>query len=139
MTGDDIVAAARTWIDTPFHDQARVKGVGCDCIGLIRGVASELGIEFEGPHNYSRVPNPSLLWSAISDNADLVAQVGLDERKPGDVLLFKVRRDPQHFAFMSGEDTMIHAYDGARVCETTFLKWVDQGKLLAVYRFAGVT
>ena len=31
----DAVTEARTWLDTPFHHQASVKGSGCDCIGLI--------------------------------------------------------------------------------------------------------
>jgi cell wall-associated NlpC family hydrolase len=44
MTRGELVAAeAREWIGTPFHDQASVKGVGCDCKGLVWGVARELG------------------------------------------------------------------------------------------------
>ena len=30
-----VVACAREWIDTPFHDLARVKGVGVDCAQLV--------------------------------------------------------------------------------------------------------
>src|SRR5215207_7343246 len=37
-TREQIVAAARGWIGTPYHHQASVKGVGCDCLGLIRGL-----------------------------------------------------------------------------------------------------
>ena len=37
-----IVRAARGWLGTPYHDQASVKGVGCDCLGLIRGVWREV-------------------------------------------------------------------------------------------------
>jgi cell wall-associated NlpC family hydrolase len=33
-----VVAAARRWLGTPYHDQASVIGVGCDCLGLARGV-----------------------------------------------------------------------------------------------------
>ena len=36
--GDKIIAEARAWIGTPYHHQAAVKGVGCDCLGLVRGV-----------------------------------------------------------------------------------------------------
>ena len=32
-----IVKATRSWIGTPYHDQASVRGVGCDCLGLLRG------------------------------------------------------------------------------------------------------
>ena len=37
-----VVAAARGWLGTPYHDQASVKGVGCDCLGLARGVWREV-------------------------------------------------------------------------------------------------
>ena len=35
---EEIVAAARSWIGTPYRHQASLKGVGCDCLGLVRGV-----------------------------------------------------------------------------------------------------
>jgi NlpC/P60 family putative phage cell wall peptidase len=41
-TREQIVAAARGWLGTPYHHQASVKGVGCDCLGLIRGLWREL-------------------------------------------------------------------------------------------------
>lgn len=33
-----IVAETRDWIGTPYRHQASLKGVGCDCLGLVRGV-----------------------------------------------------------------------------------------------------
>jgi NlpC/P60 family putative phage cell wall peptidase len=33
-----ILEEARSWIGTPYQHQASLKGVGCDCIGLVRGV-----------------------------------------------------------------------------------------------------
>jgi cell wall-associated NlpC family hydrolase len=33
-----IVAEAESWIGTPYVHQASRKGVGCDCLGLVRGV-----------------------------------------------------------------------------------------------------
>ena len=39
MTGGaGIVRAARGWIGTPYVHQASVRGAGCDCLGLLRGV-----------------------------------------------------------------------------------------------------
>lgn len=43
MTRDDIQTIARSWIGTPYHHQAAIKGVGCDCLGLLRGLWVELG------------------------------------------------------------------------------------------------
>src|SRR5690242_12458263 len=33
-----IIAEARAFIGTPYRHQASLKGVGCDCLGLVRGV-----------------------------------------------------------------------------------------------------
>ena len=50
---DDIVAAARGWIGTPYLHQASLKGVGSDCLGLVRGVWREvMGAEPETPPAY---------------------------------------------------------------------------------------
>src|SRR5690606_7018860 len=37
-----VIAVARSWLGTPYHDQASLKGVGCDCLGLARGVWREV-------------------------------------------------------------------------------------------------
>ena len=39
---DLAVAVARDWLGTPYHDQASVKGIGCDCLGLARGIWREV-------------------------------------------------------------------------------------------------
>lgn len=38
-----IISEARSWLGTPFHPQARLKSIGCDCIGLIVGVLKNVG------------------------------------------------------------------------------------------------
>ena len=35
---ETIVRCARGWLGTPYHHQASMKSVGCDCLGLIRGL-----------------------------------------------------------------------------------------------------
>jgi NlpC/P60 family putative phage cell wall peptidase len=45
MTAADpagVIAVARSWLGTPYHDQASLRGVGCDCLGLARGVWREV-------------------------------------------------------------------------------------------------
>ena len=37
-----VLGIAETWIGTPYRHQGAVKGVGCDCLGLIRGIWREL-------------------------------------------------------------------------------------------------
>ncbi len=48
-----LIAEARTWIGTPWHHQAAVKGAGCDCIGFVRGVAEPFIGAITQPMNYA--------------------------------------------------------------------------------------
>ncbi len=41
-TSSHIATAARGWIGTPYRHQASLKGVGADCLGLMRGVWREI-------------------------------------------------------------------------------------------------
>jgi len=51
---DEIVAAARGWLGTPYRHQAACRGAGCDCLGLVRGVWREVvGDEPDRPPAYS--------------------------------------------------------------------------------------
>jgi NlpC/P60 family putative phage cell wall peptidase len=37
-----VVTIARSWLGKPCHNQASLRGVGCDCLGLARGVWREV-------------------------------------------------------------------------------------------------
>lgn len=39
-----VVAEAKSWIGTPYHHMARVKGVGCDCLTLLAAVYHKAGV-----------------------------------------------------------------------------------------------
>jgi cell wall-associated NlpC family hydrolase len=54
-----VAAALPSWEKTPFHPQARIKGAGCDCKGLLWGVADELGFP-EAQSEYARAIDYSL-------------------------------------------------------------------------------
>ena len=52
---DQVIAAARLWLGTPYVHQASVLGAGCDCLGLARGVWRDLvGAELQAIPPYSR-------------------------------------------------------------------------------------
>ncbi len=40
-----IIATARSWLGTPFLLHGRSKDLGCDCIGLVVGVARQLQLQ----------------------------------------------------------------------------------------------
>ncbi|AWM87753.1 NlpC/P60 family protein [Microvirga sp. 17 mud 1-3] len=121
-----IVAAARAWIGTPYRHQASLKGIGCDCLGLLRGVWRDvMGTEPELPPPYS--PD----WAEAGGEALLAAArrhlVARDDLSvaPGDVLLFRWREglSAKHCAVASSADAMVHAHDGAAVAEVAFRPW----------------
>ena len=40
---EHITNITRSWLGTPYRHQMSLKGVGCDCVGLVRGVWREVG------------------------------------------------------------------------------------------------
>lgn len=134
----DIVAAARSWIGTPYHHQASVKGVGADCLGLIRGVWRDLyGEEAERPPGYSRdwgeaAGEETLLEAAARH---LVA-TSVELRRPGDVLIFRMRAGAiaKHAAVLATPHTIVHAMEDRLVAEIPFTAWWRR-RLAAVYAF----
>jgi NlpC/P60 family putative phage cell wall peptidase len=116
----EIVAAARLWIGTPYRHQASLPGVGCDCLGLVRGVWREIvGDEPESPPPYTQD------WAeAKADEALLAAALRWftpveGEIAAGDVIVFRWRdgSPAKHLGIATEATRMIHAHDGACVCE----------------------
>lgn len=133
-----IVAAARGWIGTPYRHRASLKGIGCDCLGLLRGIWREvLGPEPEVPPPY----RPD--WAEAGGRDDLLAaahrhlrEVAAGELGPADVLLFRWRGHlpAKHCAILTEAGTMIHAHDGACVAEVAFTPWWAR-HLAGAFRF----
>src|SRR5205085_7142634 len=131
---------ARTWLGTPYHHQASARGVGTDCIGLIRGIYRELyGREAEAVPAYSRD------WAEASGEETLLAaarrhliEIAPDAAAPGDVLAFRYRGRTvaKHAAIMATPTTMIHAIEGAPVSEVTLSPWWHR-HLAGAFRFPG--
>ena len=67
---DAVIAAARRWLGTPYHDQASLRGVGCECLGLARGVWRDLvGAEPPPIPPYSRDWGETGTREALADGA----------------------------------------------------------------------
>ena len=122
-----IVTIARTWLGTPYHHQASLKGAGTDCIGLVRGVWRELyGAEPQALPAYTRDwaeahGRETLLESARRHLVELPPA----EAQPGDILIFRWRRTApaKHCAILSTPTAMIHALEGAPVSEVSLSPW----------------
>lgn len=136
MTSDDILAAARAAIGTPFQHQGRAAGKALDCAGLIVHVARDIGAEYVDTAGYSRLPSHGLLQAALERQPCLMP-VSIADRQPGDVLLMRFKNEPQHLAICAGE-TIIHSYSTVgQVCEHRLSDvWVS--RIVSVYRFRGL-
>lgn len=139
----DIVNQARTWIGTPFHHQARLKGKGCDCLGLIVGVVDELGLKDSTGRllasydevTYSKEPDGTYLIQKLTG---LLEEVPVAEARAGDLVLFKVRENPQHLAILTdyeGMIGMIHCYAQARRVVEHRLDDDWKSRLIKVFRW----
>lgn len=112
-TREDVAAEARAWLGTPFVHQARLRGIGCDCAGLLIGVARSLGIvapEFDVTA-YPRSPDGQSLLAHCDRWMRRITQA---EMGIGDVIVIRWANDPQHVGilagYLHGGLSMIHAY-----------------------------
>ena len=123
----DIVAAAMTWRGTPYHHQASLKAVGCDCLGLVRGVWRDLyGQEPEAPPAYSRDWAEALAMETLAEAAGRhLVPIALDAVQTGDVVLFahSPAVPAKHCAILTAPDRMIHAIETHPVEVVSLVPW----------------
>ena len=124
------LAEAMSWIGTPYQHQASVRGVGCDCLGLVRGVWRALyGDEPEavGPYRAD--------WAEVTGQERLLAaaqrwlvEIPMETAQPGDVLLFRMSPEAavKHCGLISHDGQtprIVHAYWGRAVTESWLGEW----------------
>jgi NlpC/P60 family putative phage cell wall peptidase len=133
------VAIARSWIGTPYRHQGALRGVGCDCLGLIRGVWRELyGAEPEAPGPYgmdwAERSGEERLYAAAERHCGL--DIGRAKMQPGDLILFRWQAGyaAKHAGILSGERRFIHAYEQAGVIESALVPAWEK-RIAAVFRF----
>ena len=138
-----IVEQARTWLGTPFHHQARLKGKGCDCLGLIVGVVDELGLkDAQGKPlaaydevTYSKEPDGAYLMQKLTA---LLEEVPIAEARAADLALFTVKENPQHLALLTDyEGTLGMIHCDARTRRVVEHRLDDEWKqrLIKVFRW----
>lgn len=112
LTRNQIIAEAESWEGTKWQHQASVKGIACDCAGLIRGVYCNLtGIEtpmYDYPatwHLFKQEPR------VFNECKKYFNEIPIDDVKPGDILIFRFRPNfvAHHLAFVLNNNRIIHA------------------------------
>lgn len=130
----DIITAARSQLGTRFMHQGRVSGKWLDCAGLVVYVARKIKADYNELPGYGRVPNNGLLESVL-DSQPCFYRVS--NKQPGDVLLMRFTKEPQHVAIFTG-DTIIHSYEAVgKVCEHRLDKTWEK-RIVRIYRFKGI-
>lgn len=108
-----VVAEALTWLGTPYHSHARVKGVGVDCGQILCAVYEAAGLV---PHIDTGHYAPD--WH-LHHSEELY--IGWMDRYcvrlprsvaplPGDIALFKYGRCYSHGAIVVEDNLLVHAY-----------------------------
>lgn len=107
---DKIIGEALSWLNTPYHHEADVKGAGVDCAMLLVRVYHAAGlIPAFDPRPYPadwmlhRDEERYLGW--VKQYADQVTAP-----QPGDVVLYKVGRCFAHGAIVLAWPDIIHAF-----------------------------
>jgi NlpC/P60 family putative phage cell wall peptidase len=142
-----VLGIAERWIGTPYRHQGATRGVGCDCLGLVRGIWRELyGEEPEA------VPAYAPDWAERSGEERLLQAAGrhfgfvasFEESRPGDLVLFRFRPGmaAKHAGILAGiaeagdnvPDAFIHAYEQSAVTRSALVPgW--KRKIAGIYRF----
>jgi len=122
-----------------------MKNVGCDCIGLVRGVGRACGLvdpfetgdaaKYEG---YERSPNAVLLVEAC---ARFLIPIPTESAIPGDILIFRFETDPQHFGILSAINPryVIHSYAQVRRVVENRIDDLWASRIVAAYHLRGVS
>ena len=116
-----VIGIARSWLSTPYHDHASLRGVGCDCLGLTRGVWRDV----VGPEPFP-IPPYSRDWGetgpreVLAEGARrMMIEVEPAAAGPGALVLFRMkpRAIAKHVGIVTGPDTFLHAYERLGVIE----------------------
>ena len=134
MTADDIIAAARECIGLPFRHQGRFDTGTIDCAGVVVHALQSCGCEITDRTAYGPVPNNGLLEQSL-DEQPCVERVF--DMTPGDILLLRFTKQPQHLGIYTGEN-IIHADSDAGKCCEHILNKCWSSRVVRIYWVKGL-
>jgi cell wall-associated NlpC family hydrolase len=130
-TRADVIAEARRWIGVRWHHQGRSRA-GIDCVGLVINVGHALGLSAFDIADYARQPDPAMMRALLAEHMDPIT-----EPEPGDVVLMRFEREPQHVAVLT-DSGIIHAYAQARKVVEHRLDSIWKSRIVGAYRYKGL-
>lgn len=136
MTRQEIIDAARQLLGTPWQHQGRVPGIGIDCAGVIIHILKLNGIDYD-VQGYGRQPDGNMTKHADA----CLRRIRKEDVQPGDVLVFRVKRLPQHIAILTDKG-ILHANErgggGLSKVVETGLSNAWRAHIVAAYAFPWV-
>lgn len=136
----EIIEEARKWKGTPHRHQGRLKGLGCDCVGIVIGVGCILlHKEDIFPKTYGRNAEKY----TIKEHFDkYLIPKRKEDIKPGDVILMKMLYNPQHAGIVSTYSDksmgLIHCYDGVKKVVEHRLDSKWKSRIIKAYEYPEV-
>lgn len=108
---DLLIKEALTWIDTPYHHLARLKGVGVDCAQLMAAIYESVSNTKINIETYSVEWHLHNRQELMCDTLESFGCIRIDvaDAKPGDILAFKFGRVNSHLGMLVQDDQFIHA------------------------------
>ncbi len=142
-----VVTETKTWLHTPYHNCARIKGVGCDCGQILLGVFENCKLI---PHAETGMyPQDWAMHHAEPLYFDWVKKYckEVTNRKPlpGDILLYFFGRAPSHAAIVIDYPLLIHSYvqigvvyaDAEKDTYLTRRRGSGESRLVGIFSFWG--
>ena len=111
-----VVQEAESWIGTPFHHAARLKGIGVDCLMLLAeiyeraGVAAHVEPPFYVPDWHLHRDAERYLDGLTHYAHEIPGPPQGPGPLPGDIALFRFGRTFSHGAIVTDWPFLIHAY-----------------------------
>lgn len=114
-----VTRVALAWLETPYHSNACLKGIGVDCAQLLRGVYVEAGVvaPFDlapySPQFYLH-SDQEIFMGIVKRSA---REIEPHEARPGDVVLYKLGKCFAHGAIIvnPGWPHIVHAHHAAKI------------------------
>lgn len=147
---DDLIREARTWLGTKFQHHAQIKqdlpqhSGGCDCAGLILGIAKILSIKSKVG---GLISDYSFQYAHKPDQTYLLKQLDMhlmrsDNLTLGSVVVIKMAGEPQHLCLVADHIfqsqktfTLIHANENIGcVIEQPLNKFL-RAEITSIYNF----
>ena len=109
-TVNEFIETARTWIGVPYKQSGSHRN-GANCIGLLIGIAREAGLETiaeeAAPHaDFAHPPESGAILKIMKEYLN---KIPMSDSLPGDIMLFKIGREPQHIALLTEFGIILHA------------------------------